>query len=130
MSTYDDEPDISINGTRLSEGQALSVRVAVEMFLIELSDPGFHEGLGPVANGYQARLLEARALMFKSVRPEACEFCLIGTKPCDCPQAVLATKPDLGLDGSVTKPLVPALPRPEPGVDLMARKAKKPGGGT
>jgi len=53
------EPDITINGTKLSFGQAMTVRVAIESFA------GYISGLSPEArvgifNGYMDRIGELR----------------------------------------------------------------------
>lgn len=59
------EARITINGVELSEGQSLTVRVALESFLMEIAT----NGLGDDAHGktmagnYTARGLEVRALM-------------------------------------------------------------------
>lgn len=55
------EADIIINGKKLTEGQAMAVRVAVTNLLTEMSDPralGDDEvGMG-IAAGYHARCTE------------------------------------------------------------------------
>lgn len=62
------EPEITINGTTLSFGQAMTLRVAVGNFLIQVQDP---DGLGDdeagrsIAKGYKARLGEIAQLMHK-----------------------------------------------------------------
>ncbi len=61
----DTEADITINGTRLTEGQAMTVRVA----LSDLAASLFAGGLGDdehgkrMTDGYQKRLTEIFALM-------------------------------------------------------------------
>jgi len=61
------EPTITVNGTELSEGQAMTVRVALETFAFMLS----HEGLGEdetgiaICRAYLARIEEVRAMMFR-----------------------------------------------------------------
>jgi hypothetical protein len=61
------EPTITINGGVLSEGQAMTVRVALETFALSL----FHEGLGQdatgtaICRGYLARIEEIRGMMFR-----------------------------------------------------------------
>lgn len=62
---YFDEPDIVINGVRLSVGQSLSTRVAVELYMLELEDEQFRKDMGRVGDNYQARLREVRTLMSK-----------------------------------------------------------------
>lgn len=47
-----------VNGTLLSEGQAMAVRVAVTMFHMEVSDPEKAADLGPIASAYRERLEE------------------------------------------------------------------------
>ena len=62
------EPTITVNDTELSEGQAMTVRVALETFALMLS----HEGLGEdetgiaICRGYLARIEEIRAMMFRN----------------------------------------------------------------
>lgn len=61
------EPTITVNGTELSDGQAMTVRVALETFALTL----FHEGLGQdetgtaICRGYLARIEEVRGMMFR-----------------------------------------------------------------
>jgi hypothetical protein len=53
------EATITIDGHTLTEGQSMSVRVALTLFLMELSnDKEFAEGLGQLAITYHARLTE------------------------------------------------------------------------
>jgi hypothetical protein len=53
------EATITIDGRTLTEGQSMSVRVAITLFLIELSnDKEFAEGLGQLGIVYHARLTE------------------------------------------------------------------------
>lgn len=62
------EPEITINGIRLSESQAMAVRVAIDSMFIEMNNP---EALGPddhgrkMASGYQERCQEIIRLMRK-----------------------------------------------------------------
>ena len=58
-----DEPRITINGTALSAAQAMAVRVAVTNFHAEMSNPDFAAQVGPIAEGYAARLGEVLKLM-------------------------------------------------------------------
>lgn len=59
------EPDIIINGTRLTKGQAMAVRVAVGGFVIELQQNGLgdDEHGKAMTAGYLARLNEIFKLM-------------------------------------------------------------------
>jgi hypothetical protein len=58
------EATITINGRVLSFAQALSVRVAVSSFRLELADPAFAAGLGPeLAANYDAHLQTVEALL-------------------------------------------------------------------
>ncbi len=57
------EPWIEINGESLTVGQAMAVRVAVNQFLMDVTEPEFAKKLGPIALGYAARLREVNALM-------------------------------------------------------------------
>lgn len=50
------EPRITVSGVQLSEGQAMAVRVALELFLMEL--PKLKDELGPAGQGYEDRLRE------------------------------------------------------------------------
>jgi hypothetical protein len=60
------EPDITINGVRLSVGQAMALRVAATSYHVEMSQPnalGDDEvGVG-IAKGYRERLSEVLDLM-------------------------------------------------------------------
>lgn len=60
------EPTITINGTTLSLGQSMAVRVAVTVYLMEMSAPGAlgddHHGEA-MARAYHERLLEVLRLM-------------------------------------------------------------------
>jgi hypothetical protein len=58
-----DEPQITINGTQLTEAQAITTRVAIVNFLIELQDDDFVLKLGPIGALYKARLTEINALI-------------------------------------------------------------------
>lgn len=60
------EADITINGKPLNFAQSMVVRVAVSSFLMELDDPDYRKGLGPVADGYEARLQEVQAMIIPS----------------------------------------------------------------
>jgi len=55
------EPVITINGATLTEGQAMTVRIAVESFAFFLED----NGLGELGSAFQSRIEEIRALIFK-----------------------------------------------------------------
>jgi hypothetical protein len=65
------EPQISINGIPLSEGQGMAVRVACEAFLSQMRE----EGLGDDEHGklmaelYAERLLEVRGLILLRAKP-------------------------------------------------------------
>ncbi len=62
----DREPAIIVNGHTLTEGQAMTVRVAIEMFAVDL-----RSGLGDDQHGrvltaiYLDRIREIRALIFQ-----------------------------------------------------------------
>lgn len=60
------EPSIVINGVALTEGQAMTVRVAVESFAADLSagSLGADEAGEAITKAYQQRINEIRALMF------------------------------------------------------------------
>ena len=60
------EPQITINGTALSEGQAMTVRVAIASFVLSLTDSdtlGTDEHGRGMRSGYLDRLHEIVALM-------------------------------------------------------------------
>jgi hypothetical protein len=59
------EPTIIVNGTTLSEGQAMTVRVALESFMLDLQSNGLGDDTTgkKIANGYLARGVEVRNLM-------------------------------------------------------------------
>jgi hypothetical protein len=52
------EPNITINGRTLDEGQAMTVRVAITSFFIELRDAETFRALSPIAPRYLLRLEE------------------------------------------------------------------------
>lgn len=62
------EPTVTINGKRLTEAQAMTVRVAIEHFASDLRE----EGLGGDEHGktmtaaYLARISEIRRLIFNA----------------------------------------------------------------
>jgi len=56
------EPEIVVNGVRLTEAQALAVRVAVTSFRMGLTDPEHMAALGPIGPLYDARLAEVELL--------------------------------------------------------------------
>jgi hypothetical protein len=61
----DSEPIITVNGTPLTEGQAMTVRVAVQHFAYYLAQHGLGEderGKG-ITTGYLARIGEINKLM-------------------------------------------------------------------
>lgn len=60
------EPDIIINGVKLDFAQAMSVRVAVSSFRINLSDPEHREALGLIGDSYDKRLAEVERIMLRS----------------------------------------------------------------
>lgn len=57
------EPKMSINGHNLSEGQVLTVRVAIETFATQLLEPEFLEKIGPIGRNYLERIAELRIAM-------------------------------------------------------------------
>ena len=61
------EAAIVIGWEPLSFAQAMALRVAVGAFLMQLEDPAHREALGPVAIGYEARLLEVQSMIHKSL---------------------------------------------------------------
>lgn len=62
------EATIVISGILMSDAQSMAIRVAVANFLMELSDEKFCEQLGPIADGYRARLSEVQEAIFRSAR--------------------------------------------------------------
>jgi len=57
------EPEIIINGVRLTEAQAMAVRVAVASFRVGLTDPERMADLGRIGPIYDARLREVELVM-------------------------------------------------------------------
>jgi hypothetical protein len=57
------EPEIVINGTRLNFAQAMTVRVAVEIFASHIAETPKRER-PPVYEGYMARIHEIREFIF------------------------------------------------------------------
>jgi hypothetical protein len=56
------EAHIDIEGVRLSEGQSMAVRVAIEMYMFDL-ERELAKGMGQVGQNYLARLREVRRLI-------------------------------------------------------------------
>ena len=62
------EPDITINGERLTFAQAMALRVAVTTFHIHLAAEGTPAELGEqLTAGYRARISEVEGLMFRNL---------------------------------------------------------------
>lgn len=61
------EPTITINGQQLTEGQAMTIRVALETFAIDISSHGLGEDAhGQIMRENYARIIgEIRALIAK-----------------------------------------------------------------
>jgi hypothetical protein len=59
------EPHIIINGHELNEAQAMTVRVALSLFAIELENNKFRDDLGAMGRLYQMRQREIMALMLE-----------------------------------------------------------------
>lgn len=57
------EASVTINGTTLSFAEAMSLRVAVSSFRIQLGDPAFRAGLGSIAANYDAHLARVEQLL-------------------------------------------------------------------
>lgn len=57
------EPQITVNGHELTEGQAMTLRVAMEEFAVILSDKKFAKQLGMVGDNYFDRIEEIRNYM-------------------------------------------------------------------
>lgn len=57
------EANITINGTPLTQAQAMSLRVAVTSFRFELHEPELAEGLGEIGQMYDACLIEVEQLL-------------------------------------------------------------------
>lgn len=57
------EPFMEVNGFALTYAQSMAVRVAVIDLYTQVRDPEFAEELGPIAQGYEARLLEVLKIM-------------------------------------------------------------------
>jgi hypothetical protein len=60
------EATIMIDGHKLTEGQSMSVRVAITAFLMELkNDKKFAESLGPISIAYHTRLTEVLQMIYE-----------------------------------------------------------------
>jgi hypothetical protein len=57
------EATITINGTTLTQAQAMSLRVAVTSFRFSLAEPEMMEGLGEIGKLYDERLIEVEQLL-------------------------------------------------------------------
>lgn len=69
MIKFSNEPIITINGKTLSIGQAMTVRVAIESFMLDLDADGLGDddtGRQMTAN-YKARINEIRKLIHNSI---------------------------------------------------------------
>lgn len=62
------EPRIIIGTTLLTTAQAMTVRVAVANFQMELQDPEIRKEIGVIADAYEARLNEIILLMERASR--------------------------------------------------------------
>ena len=62
------EPHVTINGHELTQAQAMTMRVAINLFSIELQDDKFRDDLGGMGRLYQARLREIALLMQEEAR--------------------------------------------------------------
>jgi len=62
------EAKIVIEEVELSLGQSMTVRVAIGSMIMQLNDPEYRRALGPIGDGYLARLLEIQTLIFKGVK--------------------------------------------------------------
>lgn len=62
------EPNIIINGTELSAAQAMTLRVAVACWLMELDDANERALLGSIADLYRRSLTEIQGYMFTYLR--------------------------------------------------------------
>lgn len=62
------EATIVINGRQLSFAESMSLRVAVTSFRMTLSEPSYREGLGPVAEGYDACLSRIESMIMAEAR--------------------------------------------------------------
>jgi hypothetical protein len=61
------EPKITINGQRLTEAQAMTIRIAIEAFADDLAVPGrlgTDDHAEKMVAGYRARIDEIRGIMF------------------------------------------------------------------
>lgn len=75
-----DEPRITINGVEMSPGAAMTIRVALESFALDLTETGLGDdkhGRG-MTKAYLERIGEIRAAIFKKVRPEGLFVCTCG----------------------------------------------------
>jgi hypothetical protein len=66
VSALPEEPRITISGVRLTEGQAMTLRVALESFAVDVASGGLGGGRHgrAMARGYAKRIDEIRRLMF------------------------------------------------------------------
>jgi hypothetical protein len=58
-----EEPLITVNGIMLSVGQAMTLRVALSNFLMDLHDPEIAEGMGHTGLHYRDRANEIIRIM-------------------------------------------------------------------
>lgn len=63
-----DELRIQIGDHVLSLGQAMSVRVAITNFHMEVASPEMKTALGAIADGYHARLSEVLKIILAQTR--------------------------------------------------------------
>lgn len=57
------EPTVVINGRQLDFAEAMTLRVAVSTFRIQLSDPRMQRALGPLAGNYDHHLMNIERWM-------------------------------------------------------------------
>lgn len=67
MSEHAEAP-MTISGVTLTEAQSATIRVGVEHFLMDLSDPSYMRDLGPIGPLYRERLKEIQTLIFRTCR--------------------------------------------------------------
>lgn len=63
------EPDVTINGVRLTKGQAMTVRVALESFALDLSEGLGDDEMGQkICEGYKGQIESIRRIIFGASR--------------------------------------------------------------
>lgn len=63
----ENEADMTINGQTLSKAESMTIRVAVESFLVDLCSEDFSKDMGQIGEGYKHQIKTIRQKLYGSV---------------------------------------------------------------